>query len=366
MSDLTPAPVMEPEPETEPARIHVPVIVVDEGPPITPPPPADAGPESERAGGVSVAVAVAEPTIPFVVGPSGGRTGSYFSTGVLPAAASVRTIRVQHGALIKAVGITYEVDDATVVLGMHGGEKGEPDSVDLEPGEYVTKIEGRYGRYVDSLVLHTSLGKSHRFGGRGGTVGYEYQAPQGCEICGFGGSSSDRVDAIGPMYRQLATQVEPGDVDRLVQGPSGGFTGRDFEDPPLSDGERIVGVRVWFGPELEGIGLLYGDREDPRVLGMHGGSSGHYDTFWLKDDEYIIGLSGCYDSVVRGIRILTNRQLSRAFGWENEGASFVFKTSALDGPNPAAYEVVGLHGTEDTWISALGVIYRRRRIIPLA
>lgn len=338
-------------------KIPVPAIVAE------PSPEVEAQDQSHQAAEVAVATAVDEPDIPFFIGPSGGEHGVHFSTGIIPPGAEVRTIHVRHGALIKAAGITYELDGTSVDLPLRGGDKGAAGVVPLVPGEYVTKIAGKYGRYVDSLVIHTSTGRSYPFGGDGGTVSYEYAAPPGREICGFSGNAGDFVNAIGPIFRRCDRALPP-NPGRLRQGPAGGFAGSAFEDDTLPDGERIVGVRLWDGPSLNGIALLYGTAQAPRVLGTHGGCEGHPQTFMLEDDEYVIGLQGCYDSVVRGIRILTNKRLSEPFGWENEGVPFVFKINALDGPGPAAYEVVGLFGQEDTWIvNALGVVYRRRRIV---
>lgn len=336
----------------------------DDSPPRPPEFPSETEPQTEtqavRLQIVTTATDISSADMPFILGPSGGTGGRQFSTGVIPGDAEVRTIHVRHGALINAVWISYQQGGGEPVeLPMHGGQGGvDLSKFTLAPGEYVTRISGRYGKYVDSLKIETSEGNDPTYGGDGGDVQYQYEAPPGFEICGFGGKCSRSVDSIGPMYRRRTGSVER--RPPFAQGPAGDFRGRAFRDPELPDGARIVGARIQSGRELDGIGLIYEASQRSRELGFHGGTGGNSAIFKLEDGEYIVGITGYYRNCVRGIRFITNRRISSPFGWENVGIPFVFKLNPLDCPNPGDYEVVGLLGSASDCINALGVIYRRR------
>jgi len=82
-------------------------------------------------------------------------------------------------------------------------------------GEYITKITGKTGKYVNSIRIYTNkktsptygLGKGDWSGGRSFTI----TAPSGKEIVGFYGRSGKYVDAIGAVIRTnpATQQVTP-------------------------------------------------------------------------------------------------------------------------------------------------------------
>lgn len=305
---------------------------------------------------------IAIPAAPFVIGKSGGMGGRYFDTGVFPDNAALRQIHIRYGDYINAIGVSYEMPDLTTHdLPIRGGKEGKLARCDLRRGEYVTRISGRYGKYVDSLVIHTNLRPPRRYGGSGGTVAFQYDTPPGFEVCGFGGKSGDNLHSIGPMLRRLPDWPVPG--DDFIEGPVGDFHGTSFRDDPVSLTTRIVGVLISADERLYGIGLIALEGSRPVELGYYGADRSGT-VLPLEDGEYIIGITGFYDEVVRGIRIVTNQRISEAHGAE-VGVPFVFKTNPLDSPNAGNFEVVGLLGQHSDCINALGVRYRRRGILRL-
>ncbi|HEX6374061.1 MAG TPA: jacalin-like lectin [Longimicrobium sp.] len=309
-------------------------------------------------------VAISAPPEPFIVGPSGGTGGREFTTGVIPPGAVLRVIRVWHDAFINGIATVYQVPGKDPFpLPMHGSDAGRCTPMELRHGEYVTEISGRYGAYVDSLVIRTSHGRVERFGGRGGHAEYRYTIFPGLELCGFGGQAGAVIDAIGPKLRRAEQfTARP---DELVYGPSGDFHGTRFRDRPIPPEARITGVRLHVGSHLNGIGLTYEEAGLAGDLALHGSRDGSAEHFVLEPDEYVTGISGCYSSAVRGIRVITNRRVSMPFGWDSLGVPFVFKTRPANGPGEAAYEVVGLLGYAGEGVDALGVVYRRRTTFPL-
>ena len=132
------------------------------------------------------------------LGASGGPGGSYFSdnqTGGL----RVVEVRVRAGAYIDAVQFIYEhkVTKQIITGQRHGGTGGTLHVFKLQPGEYLTRITGKHGKFVDSFQLVTSKGRSKGWGGTGGSAHYTYSAPPGSHIHGLFGRSGVFLDAVG-------------------------------------------------------------------------------------------------------------------------------------------------------------------------
>lgn len=131
------------------------------------------------------------------LGPSGGPGGSYFSdnqTGGL----RVVEVRIRSGAYIDAIQFVYENKAGQRITGqMHGGNGGNLSVFALEPGEYLTRITGKHGNFIDSFQIVTSNGRSKGWGGTGGAARYTYTAPPGSSIHGLFGRCGVFLDAVG-------------------------------------------------------------------------------------------------------------------------------------------------------------------------
>jgi hypothetical protein len=142
-------------------------------------------------------------------GPSGG-TGGGFHINQGGPSYSVQTVRVWAGRYINGIQILYSITTSGVieygkVLGVADGQDfqglGAID-FDLAPGEHITSISGKYGYYVDSLTIVTTVeGHVAFFGGSGGSADYYYQVDAGEEIYEFFGNSGLYVDSIGVRTR---------------------------------------------------------------------------------------------------------------------------------------------------------------------
>lgn len=146
----------------------------------------------------------------FQMGASGGHGGAPFLQAA-PPEAQLLGVEVRHAGMIDAVGLIWSLDAANsdAVAGepeMAGGSGGETDRLTLEPGETLTRISGRCGLHVDSLVLTTSLGRTLTFGGDGGESEFRYDLPPGTELAGLFGRAGVYLDALGILLRP----VEPG------------------------------------------------------------------------------------------------------------------------------------------------------------
>lgn len=140
----------------------------------------------------------------YIMGPSGGVGGGAFSDARLPANfARVSEVRIRHGAWIDGVQVLHQLTSGKVKSQpLHGGGGGRLARFALRKNEYITAVRGRYGKYVDSIVLRTSSGRVFSTGGKGGNVDYAYAAPPGYQIVGFHGRSGSFLDSIGVVIRR--------------------------------------------------------------------------------------------------------------------------------------------------------------------
>jgi hypothetical protein len=163
---------------------------------------------------VSAALAAGQQT--WELGPSGGGGGQEFEDSEIPTAdeSRVTAVHVWSGGRVDSIKIVHRSlapSARSPRFEVHGGGGGEERVFELEPGEYITAITGRYGNNVDSVVIHTSEGRqSTRFGGSGGLANFSYEAPYGYEIAGFQGRAGRYIDALGVILRPIATSGEAG------------------------------------------------------------------------------------------------------------------------------------------------------------
>jgi hypothetical protein len=112
----------------------------------------------------------------------GGGGGFAFTDGLanFPAGARVYQIKINHGTYIDRIQLVYQSPDGTLTDGpSHGGPGGSLTTITLDDDEYVTGINGKYGTYVDSMVVTTNKRITESFGGTGGTTAYSITIPAG-------------------------------------------------------------------------------------------------------------------------------------------------------------------------------------------
>jgi Jacalin-like lectin domain len=150
-----------------------------------------------------------------VDGPSGGPGGNSGETdsdeGFLEQ--GTRVVRVllsfddtNHHA-VEGIQFTHLRSNGTLLdLPHRGGFGGSQTLFDLDRNEHVTKISGRYNKFVNSITIETDNPVPHSVSvgaGRDGDGEYTYQAPLGFEIVGFFGRSGSLVDAMGVVLRAI-------------------------------------------------------------------------------------------------------------------------------------------------------------------
>jgi hypothetical protein len=136
----------------------------------------------------------------FILGPSGG-TGGVGFTDEVSDTYETSVLYIWTGSVVE--GYTIQRDEEGHGMGYsHGRYTGTKHTFTLQQGEYITGISGRYGTFVDSIIIQTNRRTSPRYGGPGGSAEYIYEAPDGWEIAGFCGRAGTYLDAIGVVLRK--------------------------------------------------------------------------------------------------------------------------------------------------------------------
>ena len=136
------------------------------------------------------------------VGPSGGTGGGNFFDP--EDNQRLARVTIASGDVIDAIQVSREAKDGALVdLDPHGGSGGVGQVLNLADREHITRIDGRFGQFVNSMTITTNLGQKLTFGGAGGDADYTYQAPDGFEISGFAGRAGAFIDAIGVSLRRI-------------------------------------------------------------------------------------------------------------------------------------------------------------------
>lgn len=143
------------------------------------------------------------------LGPSGGLGGNHFSDGQVCGEFSsddrrLLELRIRSGTLIDAIKTVYvNVLNHKIESDQHGGTGGNLSTFTLAPDEYITRISGKHGTLIDSLLVVTNKGRSKRWGGTGGTRNFIYNAPPETCIHGFWGYSGTLLDSLGVIIKPL-------------------------------------------------------------------------------------------------------------------------------------------------------------------
>lgn len=197
----------------------------------------------------------------------------------------VQQIVVRHGHEIDAIGIVYANGNYLY----HGGTGGEEQTITLQPGEFITGVNGRSGDRVNSLTFISNLKEYGPYGGNGGVefnVAFGKNGDQDQVLLYLFGRAGSRVDQIGFGYGKQAAAL-PSTVEK---SPSyGGTGGSPFND--LADSGNLLGkiskISVRHGKSIDSIAIDYSGASY-----SHGGDGGSESVFTLKDNEWVTRVTG--------------------------------------------------------------------------
>ena len=132
----------------------------------------------------------------------GGPGGNYFSDQPR-GDCSLYAIKIRAGLYIDSIQAIYMTQSGEQPQVQHGGHGGIEHTFHLNPGEYIQRIDIRYGRFVDAIKFYTNFRQSSFYGGPGGSTLISIPRPENCPNCraiGFHGRSGTLLDAIGIIW----------------------------------------------------------------------------------------------------------------------------------------------------------------------
>jgi hypothetical protein len=138
---------------------------------------------------------------------AGGSGGDSFSDTQIPPGARISEIRSSSGRYVDGIQAVYTLTDGSVFEGpWHGGRGGTINAFKLDSNEYIVGLSGRYGEYIDSLIIRTNRRTSPQFGGTGGQREFRIDVASGNQAIGFIGRCGKYLDAIGLSYAAAGRQ----------------------------------------------------------------------------------------------------------------------------------------------------------------
>ena len=140
----------------------------------------------------------------YKAGPSGGFKKTPFSNSVGGNFDYVDSVTICSSDALNSVQMNYiNLNNQQYSSIKRGGTGGSCYTFNIISGDYITKISGRYGDFVDYIQIQTYYGHSYEWGGDGGHP-FTYEAPINTQIIGFHGRSGGRyIESIGVYYRDL-------------------------------------------------------------------------------------------------------------------------------------------------------------------
>ncbi|HVZ54501.1 MAG TPA: hypothetical protein VG986_21225 [Pseudolabrys sp.] len=149
------------------------------------------------------------PALVYKVGRSdayGGGGGEPFDdvdvNTFVPQQTRITALQLRSGARIDRLITTYQ-NTAGAWNAEHGGGGGSlGNRLALQPGNVVTKVNGRSGGRVDHLTFRISNGDVLD-GGREGGNPFEWKVPDGAFLLGFAGRSGSEIDRIQFIYARF-------------------------------------------------------------------------------------------------------------------------------------------------------------------
>jgi hypothetical protein len=138
---------------------------------------------------------------------AGGSGGDAFSDAQIPVGARISEIRTSTGRYVDGIQALYTLTDGSVFEGpWHGGRGGTINVFKLDSNEYIVGLSGRYGEYIDSLIIRTNRRTSPQFGGTGGRQEFRIDVASGNQAVGLIGRCGKYLDAIGLSYAAAGRQ----------------------------------------------------------------------------------------------------------------------------------------------------------------
>ncbi|ETO76975.1 hypothetical protein F444_07842 [Phytophthora nicotianae P1976] len=294
----------------------------------------------------------------------GGPHGNQFSDQ--PAATSGQTITSLTVRGAKRIdGLTLEVSAPIAQTFTHGGTGGDPYTVKLSAGEYITSMEAHWGQKDGhTRIFYLNFGTS-----AGNTVSAGSQteekasitAPEGYQLGGFFGRDGDEIDLLGVVWTSIevveeapATAVSA-DEDIVLSETFGGPHGIAFSDiNSIKFGQKATSLTIRSDKRVDAVTLQVAAPAE--VTMTHGGTGGTEQTLTLGDGEYITSMEANWDKKDGHTRVFYVSFTTSAGNTISGGTPTDNKGTATA---PEGFQLSGFHGRAADEVDKLGVIWTR-------
>jgi hypothetical protein len=225
----------------------------------------------------------------------------------------IRQIVVRHGNEVDSIGVFW----ANGNFFTHGGTGGTATVINLNPDEFISRVEGRSGDRLDQITFRSNKRAYGPFGGGGGspfTVDFSGKA-----LHYLFGRSGAEIDQIGFGFGDQPPAL-PTTIGR--SGEHGGTGGNDFDD--LQSAGTVLGkiksITVRHGLQVDNIAPSYDGYSGSTA---HGGGGGTSDTFTLDDNEWLTEIRGRSGAQLDQVQFFTSSgRVSPVYGG-NGGNPFI-------------------------------------------
>ncbi len=136
----------------------------------------------------------------------GGNGGQSFilpevlATGSVSNFGDMKKISLKVSDRIEKIQVTWSMKRGGTFTEGTGENGGTWQHINLANGEYITKVTGKTGRFVNQVTFYTNYRR--KFGPYGGNEGTPFQivVPAGYKVFGFFGNSGQCIDQLGLVY----------------------------------------------------------------------------------------------------------------------------------------------------------------------
>ncbi|KAJ8566763.1 hypothetical protein ON010_g6357 [Phytophthora cinnamomi] len=274
-------------------------------------------------------------------------------------------------------GLSLEVSGPKAQTFTHGGTGGDPYTLKLGKGEYITSMEAHWGQKgghtrIFYLNFGTSAGNSVSAGTQTDEKG-SVTAPDGYQLGGFFGRDGDEVDLLGVVWTSIAVvkdnptsgagagtsgsnpAVAVSDEDIVLSPLYGGPHGNAFSDiDSIKFSQTVSSITVRSDKRVDAITLQI--QAPAEVTMSHGGNGGEEKTLTLAPGEFITSMEAHWGKKDDHTRVFylnfeTNKGNSISGGTKTDDNAVA---KAPDG-----FQLAGFYGRAEGEVDQLGAIWTR-------
>lgn len=153
----------------------------------------------------------------------------------------MKKISIKVSDRIEKIQVTWSMKRGGTFTEGTGENGGTWQHINLANGEYITKVTGKTGRFVNQVTFYTNYRR--KFGPYGGNEGTPFQivVPAGYKVFGFFGNSGQCIDKLGLVYEVDEDKINnnPPVVARPPSGNQSGDSSRPAPRPSTTNQQNV-------------------------------------------------------------------------------------------------------------------------------